>query len=162
MMLSDSARSSSSRSSAIAARARLLLENRLGAREARTIVEDVRRKIAELAEPHERSAYGILTASIGVTAIVPELRAPELRGDLQNLTRLLADAALYDAKRTGRNRGSIDSNLMARDRSFPITLPSAATVEHVPQRTAESLMLRSEPTILWYAEMQYTATTDVD
>jgi diguanylate cyclase (GGDEF)-like protein len=50
------------------------------------------------AVPHERSPFGMLTASIGVAVIVPgEHDSP---GDLVRR----ADEALYEAKRNGRNR----------------------------------------------------------
>ncbi len=60
----------------------------------------VRAAIEAMAEPHAKSSYGIVTISVGVAALVPTnaTKPP----DLMNA----ADAALYDAKREGRNRVS--------------------------------------------------------
>jgi diguanylate cyclase (GGDEF)-like protein len=62
------------------------------------VAERLRAAIAGLAVPHEDSGYGIVTVSLGVVAFVP---APET-----NVEEYLeiADAALYEAKRRGRNQ----------------------------------------------------------
>lgn len=58
----------------------------------------LRSEIASLRLPHEKSDHGVVTASIGITAIVPR------EGDNPEHHLALADAALYEAKRAGRNR----------------------------------------------------------
>jgi len=58
----------------------------------------LRSEIAALCLPHERSNHGVVTASIGVTAVVP------VEGDRPERHIALADAALYEAKNSGRNR----------------------------------------------------------
>jgi diguanylate cyclase (GGDEF)-like protein len=58
----------------------------------------LRAEVAALALPHEHSVHGIVTISIGLTAVIPSAGArPE-----QYLQ--IADAALYEAKSGGRNR----------------------------------------------------------
>jgi diguanylate cyclase (GGDEF)-like protein len=65
---------------------------------ARHLVEGIRASVEKLALPHELSEFGHVTASIGVSAIVPgEGQDPEI------LIRT-ADQALYAAKEQGRNR----------------------------------------------------------
>ncbi|MBL7498795.1 diguanylate cyclase [Frankia sp. CNm7] len=54
--------------------------------------------VTDLAEPHPLAADGIVTVSVGVTAITP---AP---GDDKTALVEVADAALYRAKHSGRNR----------------------------------------------------------
>jgi diguanylate cyclase (GGDEF)-like protein len=61
------------------------------------VAERVRAAVQALAEPHSGSTHGIVTVSAGVTSLVPTPRAKP--ADLVNA----ADAALYDAKRRGRN-----------------------------------------------------------
>ncbi len=62
------------------------------------IAERIRRAVEAVGIPHEASPTGVVTVSIGVTAGIP---SPELAQD-----KLLAaaDAALYEAKRNGRNQ----------------------------------------------------------
>ena len=62
------------------------------------IAERIRRAIEAVAIPHEASRRGIVTVSIGVTAGIP---SPELT---QHDFLEAADAALYAAKRNGRNQ----------------------------------------------------------
>jgi diguanylate cyclase (GGDEF)-like protein len=66
----------------------------------RAIADRVRIAVADLAEPHARSAAGIVTISIGVASTVPRAtKTPE------HLIKL-ADLELYRAKAAGRNRVS--------------------------------------------------------
>jgi diguanylate cyclase (GGDEF)-like protein len=61
------------------------------------VAERVRVAVQALAEPHSGSSHGIVTVSAGVASLVPTPRVKP--ADLVNA----ADAALYDAKREGRN-----------------------------------------------------------
>jgi two-component system cell cycle response regulator len=60
--------------------------------------ERLRTAIQNLQMPHEKSPFGVVTISAGITALLP--------GIGKNVDDLLneADAALYRAKRSGRNR----------------------------------------------------------
>ena len=62
------------------------------------VAERLRELIEGLGIPHRSSALGLVTASMGVTSLVPDAR-----GDSRILFEL-ADTALYRAKRGGRNR----------------------------------------------------------
>ncbi len=62
------------------------------------IAERIRRAIEAAGIPHQASRTGVVTASIGVTAGIP---GPELA---QHDFLAAADAALYAAKRAGRNQ----------------------------------------------------------
>ncbi|SEO09296.1 diguanylate cyclase (GGDEF) domain-containing protein [Duganella sp. CF517] len=66
--------------------------------ETAAVAERARAAVAALAAPHQRSAHGIVTVSIGVAAL-----APPADLDADGLYRA-ADAALYQAKESGRNR----------------------------------------------------------
>jgi diguanylate cyclase (GGDEF)-like protein len=57
--------------------------------------------VAELAEPHRLAREAIVAVSVGVASVVP---GPD--GSVAKLVDL-ADAALYQAKRDGRNRVSV-------------------------------------------------------
>jgi diguanylate cyclase (GGDEF)-like protein len=62
------------------------------------IAEQVRAAITARALIHDASDAGQITISVGAACLTPDLEAP-----MEQLTAL-ADAALYTAKRTGRNR----------------------------------------------------------
>ncbi len=67
--------------------------------DARMFAEEMRERVIELAIPHDRSTISdVVTISCGVAAIIPS--------QLLNHDELikLADSALYEAKRAGRNR----------------------------------------------------------
>ena len=64
----------------------------------RAACERLRSQVAALGLPHEHSSHGIVTISIGLTAVIPIAGAPPEQY-LQ-----IADAALYEAKRGGRNQ----------------------------------------------------------
>jgi diguanylate cyclase (GGDEF)-like protein len=63
------------------------------------LAETLRRRIESLGIPHPGSPTGTLTASIGASTVVPSADATGCEALLR-----AADAALYDAKRAGRNR----------------------------------------------------------
>ncbi|MCC7166017.1 MAG: diguanylate cyclase [Rhodospirillales bacterium] len=69
-----------------------------GLAEARALGESIRRAVAGLVTPHDRSAAGIVTVSVGVAALRPT--------DALDMGELVhqADQALYQAKALGRNR----------------------------------------------------------
>ena len=62
------------------------------------VAERARQAVADLREPHELVDGGIVTISVGVTAIAP------VTGVLPDSLIKVADEALYEAKRDGRNR----------------------------------------------------------
>lgn len=62
------------------------------------VAERLRELIEDIGQPHRSSPIGLVTASLGVTSVVPDARI-----DSRVLFEL-ADAALYRAKRGGRNR----------------------------------------------------------
>jgi diguanylate cyclase (GGDEF)-like protein len=66
------------------------------------VAERVRAAVAALAVPHAGSPLGIASVSIGVAGLVP----PSGESNAVPLVTA-ADAALYDAKRLGRNRTSV-------------------------------------------------------
>lgn len=61
------------------------------------VAETMRLAVRELGVEHEGSAFGVITASIGVASLVPQ--------QAEGMPRLVgaADWALYEAKRQGRN-----------------------------------------------------------
>ena len=65
---------------------------------ARSVAEQIRIGIEELALEHSGSSFGFVTVSVGVAAVTP-LLGMEPAELIQS-----ADRALYDAKRDGRNR----------------------------------------------------------
>ncbi|KPM57592.1 serine/threonine protein kinase [Frankia sp. R43] len=72
--------------------------------------------VEALAEPHPRAATRVVTVSIGTTALVPTLR-----DDLTSFVEC-ADAALYRAKRGGRNRAEV---VLARPHPAALSTSSA-------------------------------------
>lgn len=67
----------------------------------RTVAERARAAVQALHEPHLKSGYGIVTVSIGIAAFV------SANGGNAESSLRLADMALYEAKRLGRNRIAI-------------------------------------------------------
>jgi diguanylate cyclase (GGDEF)-like protein len=65
---------------------------------ARVVAERARQAVADLREPHALADSGIVTISVGVTTA-----APVTGGRPEDLIKI-ADEALYEAKRAGRNR----------------------------------------------------------
>lgn len=68
---------------------------------ARRVAELIRERIESLAIVHPASPLGRVTASIGVASVIPSRENDEAAAFVGS-----ADAALYDAKRHGRNRVS--------------------------------------------------------
>ncbi|MGI9258307.1 MAG: diguanylate cyclase domain-containing protein, partial [Gammaproteobacteria bacterium] len=66
---------------------------------AKTIPEQIRRDVMDLAIPHDGSTVdNVITVSVGVALSAPAA-GRSLAGTIQ-----IADEALYEAKRAGRNR----------------------------------------------------------
>jgi len=65
---------------------------------AREVAERIRRAVLHAARPHDGSPLGRVTISLGVASIAP------IPGSKPQTLIDLADAALYQAKRTGRNK----------------------------------------------------------
>jgi diguanylate cyclase (GGDEF)-like protein len=79
---------------------------------ARAVAENIRASIAAQAIPHADSPFSHVTLSLGVYTAAPAA------GDVALWTRA-ADAALYEAKETGRNR------VVAHDSASAVMLPAA-------------------------------------
>ncbi|GAC1572276.1 MAG: hypothetical protein NVS3B7_02900 [Candidatus Elarobacter sp.] len=83
--------------------------------DAARVAERVREEVRGLAVPHPGSPAGILTISAGAASIVPR------RTRRSRLLVERADAALYVAKRSGRDRVSLSGNIS-------VSVPDAITV----------------------------------
>jgi two-component system, sensor histidine kinase LadS len=70
------------------------------ARQAYAWAENLRAQTQALAEPHQKSPLGVMSISVGVSTAAGEALALEVL--MQQ-----ADAALYEAKRLGRNRVAV-------------------------------------------------------
>jgi diguanylate cyclase (GGDEF)-like protein len=71
------------------------------------VAESMRQAIRDLAIPHEQSdVSAIVTASMGIASMVPR------SGKSPDELIALADRALYDAKRQGRDRYASSANQM--------------------------------------------------
>lgn len=71
------------------------------------VAESMRLAVEQLGLPHEGSAFGVITISLGVASLVPQ--------KADSMPRLVgaADWALYEAKRLGRNRvRAVDPELL--------------------------------------------------
>jgi diguanylate cyclase (GGDEF)-like protein len=62
-----------------------------------TVAERVRKAVLALQAPHAQSSHGVVTVSIGIVSFVPT------EGATASQYIEMADAALYEAKRAGRN-----------------------------------------------------------
>lgn len=89
------------------------------------VAERVREMVEGLGLPHRSSAIGIVTASMGVTSIVPDSHIDS------RILFELADSALYRAKRGGRNRvESAGREERTRSESKPAADVQKATEMH--------------------------------
>jgi len=64
----------------------------------RVVAERIRAAVQALGEPHEASGMGVVTISVGITSFIPQ------QGQQAEYHIERADQALYEAKRSGRNR----------------------------------------------------------
>jgi diguanylate cyclase (GGDEF)-like protein len=69
-----------------------------GTEATRRVAERIRAAVAALREPHVLADHGIVTVSVGITALIPSSETA-----IDHLLRK-ADAALYQAKNSGRNQ----------------------------------------------------------
>ncbi len=94
----------------------MLLLPATSAADAVAVAEAARVAIEALGIPHPDGASPFVTASFGVATYVPETLAPEAAGSPDRLVSAV-DAALYRAKRGGRNRVESDAPGAADTRS---------------------------------------------
>jgi diguanylate cyclase (GGDEF)-like protein len=65
------------------------------------VAERIRAAVEALQVPHAKSSHGVVTISVGIAAFVPDHDAKP------DWWVKLADAALYEAKKSGRNQVAI-------------------------------------------------------
>jgi diguanylate cyclase (GGDEF)-like protein len=100
---------------------------------ARSVAERIRRAIIDLGLPHAQSDLGMVSVSIGIAA-----SAQTAGGTAEDLVRV-ADGALYEAKRNGRNRvcGALDPESLITLGSKPWTRDGPALFEGRPRGFAK-------------------------
>ena len=106
-------------------------------KDARTLGERLCQGVRELNIPHEKSRHGRVTVSIGIAH-----GAISSDNSMQNLDRMIrrADAALYRAKATGRNRLVLQSEHLlpqgAQEPPADVVWPADAPNKNLPEAQA--------------------------